>query len=337
MTRVPMKRRRVYAPSASAVRNVGNFIRTGYNAYQRYRKYSAKRKAPRTQIRTRKRPQRRLTQKRLKTKIKKFCKFIDQQTAIHIHRDRQSARLIATPGSHALADYDFGGSITSHEAAMANLRYFNPATNTLVTANPAIGLFHRDINMSIFRKLTLTNNYQSRVEIRVYKCHVKSDTSNRSTQLYTSGITDQGTAPTTSPLLYPTDSDNLTDIYSVKQVCKRVLCAGQTCVVTDMQKQFSYDFSVADVHPLLYQRKLGGFQWMVRVEGTLGHDNTAITQIGLLFGGVDLMFDTTYKFQYDAGKDIHEYSVNDQSTTVFTNGAVQSMKPVVDNLGFSQS
>lgn len=268
----------------------------------------------------------------LKCQVQKLMRFKRQQEATHIHRRRTFYAYKCNAGQSALYDNDEGGSLARHEAAMANLRYFDPATNTVGVHPPSGGTYQRDIRFSIFRKATFINNYQVPVKLRVYKCHPKDATNISATTAVTNGLTDQGNPTSTSLVVYPTDSKELTQLYKVTSK-NFLLQPGQIATVTDFQKEFSYDFALADTHNEAYQKNMGGFLFMWRIEGIVGHDTTLL-EFNNLDAGVDGQFDTVYRFVYDAGKDLHDVSVYDNGSS-FTNLGVVSSKPVSNNLGYS--
>lgn len=323
-------------------------IQRGYRAYNAVRKLKRKFAAPRVNIhiqRKRRRRDRRildpdrlhkfrgrLSQRVVKKKLRSVCAFMKMQEAVHIHRIRGSTRILAVANQNGMAELVEGGNLTKHEAAMTNLKFFDPATNTMVTANPATGTYDRNIRFSVKRKIVLTNNYQVPCEVRVYKCRPKDATSNTPNTLYASGLVDQGNPSSVSTVIFPQDSKDLTGVWNLK-VCYKRLNPGQSMTCIDIQPMFKYDFSLADAHPLLYNKKLGGFAWLIRVNGVLGHDTTLDEQ-GILPCGVDCLIDTTYTFNYDAGKDVRNYSIADTLDT-FTNSGVISAKPIADNISYS--
>lgn len=274
-----------------------------------------------------------ITQRVIKKKIRKICDFIQQQQAVHIHRRRDVARQTCAANTSCAKAYSYGGTVSYHEDAVKNLRFFNPATNTLVTADPSSGTYHRDIRMSIYRKITVVNNYQSAVEVRVYKCFPKDATNITAETAFTDGLVDQNNPSNSSNLIYPSDSKLLYDLFHVKSA-RKTLKAGQSMTLSVLTKEFRYQFDTVDTHALAYNKHFGGFQWLVRISGSLGHDNAIPTEAGIIPCGVDMMFDTTYTIKYDAGKDLKDYSVDDNSTS-FTNSGIFSARPIVDNIGYS--
>lgn len=269
-----------------------------------------------------------LTKRKIRMKLKSICNFIKGQEAVHVHKERASSNLTAASGVAAYAELDYGGTIARHEAAFANLRWYDPATNALTGFQSlGAGSYDRNCMMSIFRKVTFRNNYVAPVDIRCYKCKPKKDTFQGPIHYVDSGLNDQGGVTKDSPMMYPTESRQLNDIYST--VCiKKILQPGQSLTVTDYQPFFKYEIATNDTHNDTYQKKQGGYVLMVRVTGALGHDLTPTPdEIGVTKCGVDWMADTKYTIKYDAGKDLHEYTIVDNSD-VFTTDGRFSMKPI---------
>lgn len=269
-----------------------------------------------------------LTKGKIRMKLKSICNFMKSQEATHTHKERAASNLIASSGVTAYGAYDYGGSLSRHEAAFANLRFYDPGTNALVSGQDlGAGVYDRNTRMSIFRKMTFRNNYVAPVEIRCYKCKPKRDTSQGPLIYVDAGLADQGDVSKDSPLMFPTDSRQFRDMYSTVTV-KKILQPGKSLVVSDYQPFFQFDISTNQVHNTVYQRKQGGYILMVRVTGVLGHDTVPVPdQVGVTQCGVDWIADTKYVIKYDAGKDLEDYTVVDNSD-VFSNAGRFSMKPV---------
>lgn len=281
----------------------------------------------------------RITKKVMKKKIRKICSFIKQQEATHIHRYRGAKRCLSAVLKADMCVFPEGGRLTDVESAAANLRFFDPGLNDLVTVNASSGSYHRDIRVSIFRKLTLKNNYQVPVELKIYSC-IPNDAfavSNDPITVFNNGMIDQTVNnASTNPLIYVNDCKQLKDMWSCKMLKSIYLQPGESVVAKSFCRQFNFPFDTVDQHPLGFNKNLGGHCFLVHLHGVLGHDTTVITEQGLLQSGVDAMIDVTYTFKYDAGKDLHDVSYAD-TTTAFTNNGVVSSRPWADNIGYSQA
>ena len=165
------------------------------------------------------------------------------------------------------------------------MRYFNPATNALVTADPSVGTFHNDITVeTVVYQCLARNNYQVPVNLRIYACVPRHDTQISTKSYFDAGLLDQGNPSGTSPLVYPSDSQILMEQWKFVKSVKKVLNPGQSCEVSYAIKRFEYDFSQADHHNDPYQTKYNGFNWLFRLEGVLGHD-TSVDEQGTLPSG----------------------------------------------------
>lgn len=330
-------------PITSYVGAAANVARQAYGGYRQYQKFKRRRRYASRTPQTRRRYQRsryfkgQLTQKKIKKKLRAVCQFMKQQNATHIHRQRMSGYQNVDARHCAYEEVTCGGTKADIETAMSNLRFFDAGVNGLVVANPAVGTYHRDIRLSIFRKLMLRNNYQIPCMVKVYSCHPKVATQKSAYSLYVSGLADQGAPDVNSPLVHLSDSQDLKDVWNVKLVKAAKLMPGAELKVNDMKKLFKYEISTNDEHGIAYDPKQGGHVWIIRVCGVLAHDSVVAGEVKQCNAAVDWMCDVTYKFEYDAGKDLHDVSVNDATGgSVFTNVGLVSQL-VTDNQAFSST
>lgn len=331
-----------------------SYIKTGaklayqtYKGYKQWQKFKrrlersgGRRKRRRTRVTVNKPPiygvhkfKGRLTEQRVKKKLRAVCQFMKNQEAVHVHRSRHLARcVVLNVNRAAICPLPQGGRTTDIESAMSNLRYFDPATNSLVTADPSLGLYTRDIRVKISRTVRLYNNYHIPCMVELYSCIPRDATNLDAKAAYEAGMLDQIVDGTSnlSPMVFIKDSKTLRAMYHVKKVVSKKLAPGQMCKGVNLCKEFEYDFSSVDTHGQLYQKNKGGHCWILRIQGMVGHDSNGASELGQLKCGIDTEQRITYTFTYDAGKDLHEISVNDDAATVFTSGVgVVSQKPLV--------
>lgn len=229
-----------------------------------------------------------------------------------------------------------------YEEALAQCKFFDPATpGTLVTGSAATGTFARNsLIQSVTNKLFFRNNYQVSCDITVYLCTVKDDTDILPNVLWTSGIADQGYGnllTSNSDLgQYPTDYDLVKDIWNLKIAFKGTLEPGQTTTVSNTIKDIEYSSSTVDAHNLSYQREYKSQCYMIVVRGALAHDTIA-SETTFTQGGVDYFSQITMKVKYNAGIDLSYIYVQADNDPSFTNGAVCSNNPVVDNQNYSKT
>lgn len=272
--------------------------------------------------------------KDLKKKVKNIAKSLENDRALHVHRVRTTFDLDAAQNAIIMNATTYG--ISALETAMANLRYFDPGTNALVTAAPSTGTYHRDIHVkSIVYSIEACNNYQVPCKLTLYACRPKFDTSISPMTYFTDGLTDQGAPTATSQLVHLTDSEMFKEAWNIEKSKSIVLRPGRSCKLTHTIPNFEYDFSLADTHTSSFQKRYNGFAWVQRVEGVLGHDSAADEQ-GFLPASADFVLNVKYVFAYDAGKDLSDISISDSADN-FTNGGLVSSYPVADNIGYSAS
>lgn len=341
-----MSRKRPYEYKSHLVRAVGKAAgRYAYRTGKRYIKdYFRARKRARTAS-TRRRYIRKkppmyrgpLTKKVIKRKLKKMCNYMKQHEAVHVHRERFHGNVVSSVKTVEYREVDAAGCLSCVEGAMTGLRFYDPGTDTLVTRNPAAQTFQNDISVQLYRKMMFKNNYQIPCLLQVFSCTPKFDTSNRPLYYFDQGMFDQGNPNNRSPLLFLNDSVELKAAWKCKRVINKVVQPGGMISCSNASKEFKYDNSVADSHNLQYQQKFEGHVWFIRVQGVLGHDTVVVAEQGIMQGGIDYIIDNTYTFKYDAGKDLHDITIDDQTASAFTNGAVCSSRPFADNIAFSRA
>lgn len=267
-----------------------------------------------------------------KCKIKQLCKFMNQQQAIHEHYVRYDGNLTSAPNLCSFQEFTAGGSITAIKVAMAGLRFYDPGTNALVTADASIGNYSRDVIVAIKRTMRCRNNGQVPVTCEIWSCTPRDATTKTVLDYYNSGLLDQGNPAGNSPFMKLTNSLDLRNTFACKRVKKKYLLPGQSCSAAKYHKAFDFNISTTSEHALAYQAKQGGHIWVVRIVGDIGHIPTDATAVGVMQGSVDVLYDTRFMFKYDAGKDLHDYSINDNAEADAS--AVCSQR-VTDNQIFS--
>lgn len=281
-------------------------------------------------------PSRRYGKKRaLVKKVNLMDKKIKNTEGHLFYRNRDAFILKSLLNQAAHASYQ-GCEITLVEAALAQLRVFDiAAPATLVQVDATAGSYHKEILCKAKSKLVLRNNYQVPCKVLILCLVPKMDTSISGHQAVINGFADIGGVGITNIQMFPRDSPQLGDLYTVKKTVRKTLKAGAECSVSMYSKLFNYDPSFVDSHALSYQKKYGAHQYLVRLEGVLGHDIAVATQMLPLRAGLDIYCDREIECIYDAGIDLKYYvTVNDMTT--FTNTGVTS-QVVVDNQDYSLS
>lgn len=233
-----------------------------------------------------------------------------------------------------------GSTTTRIETFLANLRFYNPAVpGTLTTADLTTGTYNRVVHIkNMYVGLKLMNNYQVPCNIKVYLCTPKGDTSIDPVTYYENGITDQviSGGDKTTPGISMTEIDDLKKQFNIKLLKDVLLDAGSSVSVAHSSGAFDYDPSLVDSHSLLFQKKFRSFTFVVRIQGVMGHDNTAL-EYSNLQARVDYTRFTKTEIIYDAGVNLNDIYVSDDRSASFTNGGVVTNKPMADNQAWSNS
>ncbi len=273
----------------------------------------------------------------IKKRVKKLEREVNQNTGNHIYRSRQTARPASNYNGSAnnlLASY----TVTSLQTAMAALKYFDPANPTvLISANAASGTYHRDVFISgLSSKVRVVNNYQTRAIVTVYCCVPKKDTSITPLLAITNGLTDVGAPLVTSPMIYPEDSPQFKEVWSVKVKKTAQLNIGQSMALSAYWKGFEYDPSLIDDHALAYQRKFGGHYWFARVQSVIAHKaNGDINNTNVALD-VEIINET--RIRYAAGVDVKTIELVDGATGFVAQAdGLFGYKSVPDQLPYSGS
>lgn len=214
---------------------------------------------------------------------------------------------------------------------MDKFRYFDPSNpGTLITAvDLAAGGFHRNILLKkTYSKIRIKNNYIAPAKVTLYLCKVKADSNLSPLDAFEDGMATQAIGFTSSnPLYYLTDSSSFGKMYQIVQTKTKVLMGGQSLTNNATSDNITIDENWFDIHPELYQKQLKQHIWLVRVEGTLAHNEAAgVYQVGKQNARVDIELYSKYEFQYDSGG----VSLNDLGAEgnwdTFSSAAVVSMK-----------
>jgi len=274
-------------------------------------------------------------QKSVKKQVKQLTKLVNADMGVHTQRRRSCGRVVCTSNQQTQTGFDVISS-TLLEEVLAQLRYYDPSSpSALVNASGLTGSYQKDfLFSSIYANMTIRNNYQVPVLVRVYACRTKDDTSITPITAFTNGLVDVGNPASSSPLVYLSDSAQFRDLWSIEKTMIKQLNPGTQFSFKTATKSFSYDPSLYDSHNLEYMRRHHGLVYVVRVEGVISHDSAVTTEQSSGLGGVDIMLDTTFTVRYSAGAQI-EYIYVDNETSAVTNGLVIANMPISDNQAFS--
>jgi len=275
--------------------------------------------------------------KSLKEQVKAIQKEIKTNQATLVYKEIGTGRNVQSAVNQQTLGPLTQVTMGSYETVLAELRFFNPSVpGTLIQGSGASGTYERSYHFkSVYSKVSLVNNYQIPVKVKLYCCVPKEDTNIIPITAFTNGLADVGNPSNTSPYLDLTESPQFNKLWKIHKSVKKILQPGQVCKSSVNFKDIMYNPSIFDSHALDYQKKYKTFNWFVRITGVLAHDTAVTTEQSLAPCGVDFLTQTNYTVEYDAGVDLKWITISDTSDASFTNGAVVSSKPVADNIGFS--
>lgn len=272
-------------------------------------------------------------------------KRLNSGMATHIHYRYDSAQIYSPQLNYTeWTEIQTGGVGSSIEAAMANLRYFDPNTNSLVIRDASSGNYHRDISVKIQTIVTFKNSAMVPTIMHFYLLKPKVDTNITPLSALNSGLVDQDAASTISPYdswVYPKHSAQFSDAWRIISHKRIKLYPGKVFTFPVSTRWFKYDASWFDLHPQVYQVGLQCRQLFVRTSSDLMHSNAAggLGEVARGHHCVDYEVSTKTVFYYDAGKDLHDYSFADARTQEFTNSGlgVTGMYHIPDNVQLSRT
>ncbi len=201
-----------------------------------------------------------------------------------------------------------------------------------------------DISKSIMMKhslkMTVVNAYQVPVKVRVYSCVTKDDSNIHSISAMANGLAnmpDHATNPVTitDRRIYPSDAKQLYQLFNVKMVKNKILLPGEKIVLTRHSKKFKFDPSEFDNHSSEHQRSWDYHEYLVRVEGCLGHNLLATpTLFGSAQATIDVYTECTVEFDYDsAGAKYYQVRLAAGLGDIGATGVV-GMSNVTDNQAY---
>ena len=236
----------------------------------------------------------------------KFAENASLGTFTHRKIEGQGSVITAADGKSQGTLALYGHVMSDFNESIQYLQYYNPATpGTLTTADGKTGTFDRRfLFKSIYSAITLRNNYQTDVKVKVYLCYPKQSSSIAPLAAWQNGIDanpDSSITATTSLGQYPNDYSDFKDVWSAKLHCKASLSAGQSIICSHSVKDIEYDPTAYASHTATFQSKYKNFVFVVVIEGTMSH---TATTTGLARCGVDAIQHTTRVIQYDAGVNV---------------------------------
>lgn len=278
--------------------------------------------------------------KTIQSQINDLAKKVNVSLSKHTYRYALADELSCNAGE---CDHEeiYPVSPTLLETYTNNLRFYDPATAALVTADPTTLTASNDIKFkNVHSKLTVKANYLVPAHVKIYLCKLKSDSDIGVLATYSAGLADQcvtAGADTETLLMYLTDIERVTEQFNIDCVADKLLYSGDEVSVSHNTGEFMWDSSHNDTETG-YQKQHKFFSWVIRVESVLGHDNTLATQHGRMNTIVDYECVNKAEIHYDAGgTQLNDFSFNDTRTSSFTNTAVTGTRSVPDNITYSRA
>lgn len=274
--------------------------------------------------------------KSLKKQVKQLQHQMNALTSKLTYRFFDVLRVISNHKETAYA-VNYQNSSAVLEGVLAQLKFFDPAApGTLVTASGATGSYQRSYRIRSSYVYIFRNNYQVPLELRVYKYHVKTDTSIDPYTAFTNGLTDIGGPSAASPVVYPSDSLQLSELWKCDSTTIWKLEPGQQKVFQINSPWIDYDPSELDSQTETYARRFKTTSILIRIQGVPSHDKTTTTQLAVIGAGIDYSEKATYHVQYNSGgADLDIVYVQDGQDTQTAGGVVSER--IVDNEEFSAS
>lgn len=274
----------------------------------------------------------------LKTKVNKLVRDVKAKTSTSTFIYGTAGTLRSSVATTNQVGVDFW-TAANCQTAMSQLRYFNPsAPATLITGDPSAGTYDSNYRFRSGEfRMSCRNSYNVPVKVTIYCCTPRYKTSSTPTSLYASGLTDKNVSTNqASPLLKLKDSDDVTKNWVVKSRTK-LLKVGQTLTMVKRIKPFVFNPSDYDTDTTVYQKRWQAGQWVIHVQGVIGHDTAVSTEQTFTEAGID--YDATRRvvLEYDAGGVIlNDIYLSDAYDTAFTNSGVVG-QPAQDSYPYSTS
>ncbi len=270
----------------------------------------------------------------IKSSIRQLKLVGDQSTGLMTYRSIANFQL-KTNRNLQNSVWFSSNPISTYNTVLENLKFFNPDDpSTLTTASGVAGNYQRNtLFTSVTQKIQYKNNYQSDCKIKVYLCMVKDDTSINPEVAWTNGIAGATNETSNDAInMYPTDINQVVDLWKLKVVLDTTLSPGQSGIVSHTEKNIQYDISTTDNHALEYQTEYKGFGFLTVIQGGIGHSNN---ETCFMKCGLDMFNTQIYKVKYDAGVNI-TFVVNNHDFGSPTDPETQSNCPANDNQAYDE-
>lgn len=289
--------------------------------YRRKRRRTFKRKKF-----SRKYKKRRTHRRKGLSRVRKQVRSLQQRTkhtiGRHVYRASGFNGYEANTGFCAYNDfYQFG--YAQLEGALNNVRIYDEDLKDIQTVNLASPTYSRTMMCKeLTTTVTVKNNYLTPVNGTLYLFIPKLDTDITPASAFLNGLNDLGGSASpfnlamTRDLVYPSDSKQLMNLYSMK-AWKCRLMPGEQITRSFRKKNIIWKPDLIDSHALNYQKKFGGHTWAFRMQGDLCHDSiNGITEVSTAKCGVDTCVKIKMVWEYDAGTSVNSVAVQPGHETI---------------------
>lgn len=329
----------------NAVRNymqsqgMSTMMRSAYGYYDAKpkRAYNKKPKAKKAKAKTKTKSNSKLSAevKTLKKGLRSLKCEASQSIGTCITRKLAYSQLLSLANVQKVSVVSLGRK-SDYEAALVDLKYYDPsAPATLISGDFTAGTYSKEVCFRTIHGTALyKNNFLVPVDITVYLCEPRGDTSINPSSAWLDGIQDSPSNASSVEDLnqFASDYDTFTKLWKITKVIDQRLSAGQSCQASHTIKDVDYSPAYGDVHSLEYQSKnLNSAAFMCVIKGVLGHVgiNPCISA-----AGIDIQFNSKYEVDYDAGCSINYTLLSTNAVYTATTGLV-SMAPIADNQSYS--
>ncbi len=272
--------------------------------------------------------------KKLSTQMRNVQRIAKADIGTLTYRNREARDLQISQGFNNVTSLSLF-PISIIQSAISSLPYFDPTTPAVnIFADGNDGTYQRNFRMKPSSRVTCRNNYRVPVNVRMYLCLPKENTSVNAATAYTIGITDiiQSPSININNLVYPTDSVTLALLYRIIWSKQMVLQPGQQYTKSHGYPSFNYDPSFDDTEGSTFYPNYSGAQMLIRGEGVIGHDSVA-DEMGTMQCAIDMQFDRVLKVTYGAGVQVKSLVVDDGGD-IFSNTGIICNKPSAINQAY---
>ncbi len=256
-------------------------------------------------------------------------KMANSSLSTYVNRSRIAGQ-DTIPSAEGNCSYS---GIVSNSVTILNINiqavpYFDPSTPaTKITVNLSAPAYRNAIFIKkIKSSINMRNNYRLDVKYTLYSVSPKGDTSTGPITAINDGLADvTGTAsPEQDPQFWPTDSKVFTELYKINNKWTGILKpGGELTAYWNTSRSFKYRPAVVAEQADTYQKRYQSQIWILRISGTLVHDNGTVDLTTTGRCGIDYITNTEYTIQYPGGSDLYQIDSAETLATILAT-AVQT-------------